>query len=262
MNHSLLLKVIFTILSASSFLIIIFTAISSDFSSKELQILLSSNITCDGSRDSDNIISFSLFGDWKDSKWKSRFFRPMKKNILFSEKFYPGWILRIYHNLPSDLTRELDSTNVRFCTITSLNSDYITNNFNDINPRVWRYLALLDPVIEVVTFRDSDAIMLQREVDAVNEWLHSSPTYHVMRDNQYHGVKILAGMFGIKLGKRRAEVRKYTSEMIYRSIRNKNKDTDQNLLAKLFWDDVRNNCQLLLQLLLLLLLLLPLLLRL
>jgi len=49
-------------------------------------------------------------------------------------------------------------------------------------------------------------------------------------------------MFGIKLGKRRAEVRKYTSEMIYRSIRNKNKDTDQNLLAKLFWDDVRNNC--------------------
>ena len=36
-------------------------------------------------------------------------------------------------------------------------------------------------------------------MDAVNEFLNSSKLVHVMRDNPYHNVPILGGMWGIKL---------------------------------------------------------------
>ncbi|XP_065556178.1 uncharacterized protein LOC136024688 [Artemia franciscana] len=107
--------------------------------------------------------------------------------------------------------------------------------------RVWRYLALLDPSTEVVMFRDSDAIMLQKDVNAATQWLHSARLYHVMRDHYYHGVPILAGMFGVKLGQQRKEIRKYASELIYRSIGDQNKNTDQKLLAEIFWNHVSKN---------------------
>ena len=36
----------------------------------------------------------------------------------------------------------------------------------------------------------------QRERDAVNEWLRSNKTFHLMRDHPWHGSEILAGMWG------------------------------------------------------------------
>ena len=38
--------------------------------------------------------------------------------------------------------------------------------------------------------------VLQRERDAVNEWLESNKTFHVMRDHPWQGSEILAGMWG------------------------------------------------------------------
>ena len=38
--------------------------------------------------------------------------------------------------------------------------------------------------------------MLQRERDAVNEWLASNKTFHNMRDHPWHGAVMLAGMWG------------------------------------------------------------------
>ena len=46
--------------------------------------------------------------------------------------------------------------------------------------------------------RDLDAKMIQREVDAVEEWKQSKATIHIMRDHPQHGWSILGGMFGIK----------------------------------------------------------------
>ncbi|KAK2719803.1 uncharacterized protein LOC136037034 isoform X2 [Artemia franciscana] len=238
MNHSLLLKVIFTILSASSFMIIVFTAISSDFSSKELKILLSSNITCDGSRDSDNIISFSLFGDWKDSKWKSRFFRPMKKNILLAKRFYPGWEVRIYYH-PNIQHVVAGLSNVRLCNVmalpfagTDLPASHIDLSW--INPRVWRFLPLLDDYVSVFLSRDSDSIILKREVSAVEEWLNFNRSFHVMRDHPQHGAAILAGMWGARLDKRRKEIREAAVDMVL-SSQDDLKSTDQRQLEYRIW---------------------------
>ena len=39
-------------------------------------------------------------------------------------------------------------------------------------------------------------MFFQRERDAVNEWLESNKTFHLMRDHPWHGSEINAGMWG------------------------------------------------------------------
>jgi hypothetical protein len=39
-----------------------------------------------------------------------------------------------------------------------------------------------------------------RESAAVSEWLSSELPFHIMRDHNYHNSRILAGMWGAKLG--------------------------------------------------------------
>lgn len=40
--------------------------------------------------------------------------------------------------------------------------------------------------MDVMLSRDADSFILQREVDAVNEWLPSGEIFHGMRDCPYH----------------------------------------------------------------------------
>jgi len=47
---------------------------------------------------------------------------------------------------------------------------------------------MADPFVDEFHSRDLDAKMLQREVDAVDEWKATNFTFHVMRDNPYHQI--------------------------------------------------------------------------
>ena len=46
---------------------------------------------------------------------------------------------------------------------------------------------MVDAFVDEFHSRDLDAKMLQREVDAVNEWKKTKFTFHIMRDHPYHG---------------------------------------------------------------------------
>ena len=50
----------------------------------------------------------------------------------------------------------------------------------------WRFLPLMDPTVDQLMPRDCDSIVTLREVAAVNQWLESKATFHIMRDHQYH----------------------------------------------------------------------------
>ena len=50
-------------------------------------------------------------------------------------------------------------------------------------------------------FRDLDSRPSHREMEAVSEWLLSKHVLHVMRDHPGHDMPILAGMWGMKLGR-------------------------------------------------------------
>lgn len=59
-------------------------------------------------------------------------------------------------------------------------------------------LPLLDDAVDVLLSRDTDSPIIQREVDAVHEWLGSNRIFHLMRDHpfqisQKHNFPILAG---------------------------------------------------------------------
>ena len=57
---------------------------------------------------------------------------------------------------------------------------------------------MTDSYVEEWHSRDLDAKILQREVDAVGEWCKTDLAFHIMRDNPYHNVDILGGMFGVR----------------------------------------------------------------
>ena len=63
---------------------------------------------------------------------------------------------------------------------------------------LWRFAPMADQYVVEWHSRDLDAVMLPREVAAVQEWKNSNFTFHVMRDHPHHSVEILGGMFGIK----------------------------------------------------------------
>ena len=51
---------------------------------------------------------------------------------------------------------------------------------------------------DVVIFRDADSRLIQREADAVKDWLdNTNKTIHIMRDKETHK-KICAGLFGVR----------------------------------------------------------------
>ena len=61
---------------------------------------------------------------------------------------------------------------------------------------VWRFAPMADSFVREWHSRDLDSKLNLRERSAVDEWLATNHTYHVMRDNKHHGTAILGGMFG------------------------------------------------------------------
>jgi hypothetical protein len=53
--------------------------------------------------------------------------------------------------------------------------------------------------VDIFLSRDLDSRFSEREVAAVDEWLKSEETFHVMRDHELHTNEMLAGMWGVKL---------------------------------------------------------------
>lgn len=67
-----------------------------------------------------------------------------------------------------------------------------------MNGRVWRFLPLGDPTVDIFVSRDLDSLATMRERDAVLEWETYNKTFHLMRDSQWHKTEILAGMWGAR----------------------------------------------------------------
>ena len=63
----------------------------------------------------------------------------------------------------------------------------------------WRFLPVSDPLVDVTLSRDLDSLITMREVAAVEEWLNSSHSFHIMVDHPGHGkIDILGGLWGAK----------------------------------------------------------------
>ena len=126
------------------------------------------------------------------------------------------------------------------------NQDVITIDVTEkkLYGMFWRFFAVDLPNSEYCVFRDTDSRITIREKMAVDEWVNSGKSIHVMRDHPAHGIPfgsdrlgILGGMWGIK------SKSVPLTEMIERFTKNKNLvyGSDQTFLKtiySIFEDDI------------------------
>jgi hypothetical protein len=123
-----------------------------------------------------------------------RFVKLLRNISVTAEKSYPGWIVRIYHNFRNQsenpdeksVFNQLSELSCQFshvdlCSLTEMIAS-LTSSPTPIDPdllrglngRMFRYLVMLDPNVDLFISRDIDSVIWQREVDAVDQWLKSN----------------------------------------------------------------------------------------
>lgn len=169
-------------------------------------------------------LSFSLWGD------KPIYNVGAIKNAELWKQIYPEWQMVVYYDntVPSQTIDKLKEL------------DVLTIDFTDKNlyGMFWRFYAVDLPDSEYSIFRDCDSRITIRERMAVDEWIKSNKSLHVMRDHPAHripygndGLGILGGMWGIK-----SKVIPIT-DMIekFRKDKNLSYGSDQTFLKTVYW---------------------------
>jgi hypothetical protein len=166
------------------------------------------NLTCDLYKvlrrgRSQSVIGYSLYG-------KNRFYYDKLINLTTQIKhFYPEWSMRVYYDnsINKSIICEIECQKDRshdnilidnsdFCFVENMDMNLgnlnlnITNKINRLNATYmhsmkWRWLPIGDRFVDKFMSRDSDSFILSREVGAVNEWLNSKKSAHLMRGISY-----------------------------------------------------------------------------
>lgn len=140
-----------------------------------------------------NYVSFSLWGN------NPVYNVGIVRNAELMNKYYQNWKMVVFFDssVPSETIQELHDRNVE------------TRMFLDssVYGMFWRFYAIDLPDCEYAIFRDADSRISLRESLAVDEWIKSGKSLHVMRDHPYHRIPagnnqlgILGGMWGLKSG--------------------------------------------------------------
>jgi len=131
-------------------------------------------------------ISYSLWGD------NPKYTVGAIRNAELAQDIYPEWISRFYigNTVPKETIDNLRKIpNTEIIPVSELNN--WTGMF-------WRFSSSYDPNVSISIFRDTDSRLSMREKYAVDEWLLSDKTFHIMRDHPFHRFPILGGMWGFK----------------------------------------------------------------
>lgn len=189
-----------------------------------------------------DVVAFSLYGNFSDPQMFDRYVGPMSTIIGEILHSYPGWVIRIYYSLDEPEHYQLLQSffksydQVDLCNATrALEARRL--NITSTFPMVWRFLPLVDPTVDRFMSRDTDGLLLNREVHAVNEWLNSPATFHIMRDHPWHCVPMLGGMWGAKIYQDRRTIAGTAARLFRRRLSAEEfiKGADQNLLADYIW---------------------------
>ncbi|CAF0859647.1 unnamed protein product [Brachionus calyciflorus] len=144
------------------------------------------------------VIAYSLYGK------NIRYYRLIANLTQKVKEFFPDHVMRIYHDNSIDESikcdLECENSHVEFCNIHKLPFDNFEKEFNlnYIHSMKWRFLPIGDSFVDLFMSRDSDSMLIRRELDSVNEWIDSDNIGHIMRDHYQHDVPILGGMWSFK----------------------------------------------------------------
>jgi hypothetical protein len=131
-----------------------------------------------------NIVSFSLYGNLPI------YTEGAIRNAELVHEFYPGWGARFYVDctVPDPIVLALREREAEIV--------FVAKNLGPMYGRYWRMLIAADPNVQRFLIRDCDSRLNSREKAAVNAWLASGFSFHIMRDSIHHKTRMLAGMWG------------------------------------------------------------------
>jgi hypothetical protein len=136
------------------------------------------------------IISTSLYGTGNVYKIGAL------ANALLAQVVYPDWLFRVYAEKDHPAIPELIKLKAHVVERPAPSGVFGMS---------WRFEAVSDPQADYVIVRDIDSRLNVREKAAVDAWIDSSKTGHIMRDHPNHTHfsdiwKIFGGMWGIRGG--------------------------------------------------------------
>ena len=174
------------------------------------------------------IISFSLYGN------KPNFQVGAVVNVLEAKRLYPDWKCRFYTTDNDAICKQLEY----------LGAEIVRMDDCPEGQMLWRFLAVDDA--DVCLSRDTDSVVNEREVGAVNEWLENTDyQWHVMHDHKQHQQPIMGGMWGFKKGMTIGFEEKSMKNHIDEWIKNENQTDkyglDQEFLKKVILPFVKRN---------------------
>lgn len=131
------------------------------------------------------IVSFSLYGDIP------LYTVGAIENAELVHRIYPGWTARFYVD---------DSVSAEVCgALSTRGAEIIRVTAPSLGPmygRYWRAWIASEARVERFIVRDVDSRLNSREKAAVDAWIASKKTFHIMRDSKFHARRVLAGMWG------------------------------------------------------------------
>ncbi|MGJ8684498.1 MAG: hypothetical protein ACSHWW_07740 [Nonlabens sp.] len=169
------------------------------------------------------IIAFSLYGH------QEIYCNGALENVMIAKDLFPDWICRFY----------IDNTVPEECinSLKQLGSEIeIRTNNVGISGMFWRF----EPLFETNTImlsRDADSRLSLREKEAVEEWLQSGKSFHIIRDHPMHAAKIMGGMFG---SRNSLKLRK-ALKVFQGFQRTANYGDDQHFLSRVIYPIIKND---------------------
>jgi hypothetical protein len=129
------------------------------------------------------VISYSLYGSG------AKYMIGALENLSIAKEIYVGWEVVFYlgRSVPTEVKLKLLLAGAKVIEI-----DAPENS----SAMLWRWLPFLEEKNEVVVVRDCDSRLSIREYHAVEEWLASGYSLHIMRDHPLHTAFIMGGMWG------------------------------------------------------------------
>ena len=132
------------------------------------------------------VISYSLWGQ------NPKYTIGALRNAEIASEIYPEWMCKFFvgQDVPKNKVSKLESYSNTIVTVKKDECNWAS--------MFWRFETSYDDNFSFSIFRDTDSRLSYREKYAVDEWIKSEKTFHIMRDHPYHSFPILGGMWGFK----------------------------------------------------------------
>jgi len=221
-----------------------------DVCSKLIEILYNSNQSLcskEANRrgNKQRIISLSIFGPKENPIFIDEKFTQLILPLINEAKLlFPSWTIRLYSdelqinrlNL-KNLSRL--ATNIDICNV---NQIPILGNVGEyLSGKLWRFLPALDSMVDIISSRDLDSPLIEREQIIIEEFLNSKYLFLTMRDHPLHGVPILGGLWTSALYRNRLLFLRLFSILLDRNkVKRYSLAHDQTLLSELIWPKINN----------------------